>query len=344
MPCVAHIFNLAVQDGLTNLGIPEAPSENDLFQDLGEGIELQTSTRMNDIPKTHIGKLLRRLRRMIVAIKMSPTNKRRYEVLCDEQKLDKNKLSLDCKTRWNSTLEMINKALAKKVVLEKMATDVLNAPKEDFTITASEWTLLEEFSLMLVPFAEATEMLSKSKSVSISTVMPIVTGLYRLLENDILDAKRRCEQEDPSMTIEQYLSLDTAYTAMITKLTKYSSSLKRNPVYIIATSLDPVQKHLAMDPPNHQEVQDKLLGLMGVEDDASNITQQGGAQVSSHDLSGSSRVLGKRPRRLSSFIVGPSTQGEPTKKTGVDEINEYFSETCAHGTDPLFWWNQVGRF
>ena len=83
----------------------------------------------------------------------------------------------DVRTRWNSTYDMIEAAWEKREVLKAMASDHLNTNKVNFLIEDDEWELLKMFADELLAFREATEVFSKSKSIT----LPNVSGLYGLL-------------------------------------------------------------------------------------------------------------------------------------------------------------------
>ena len=76
---------------------------------------------------------------MIIALKMSLTRNRGYICFCELLTLsDINKMSLDLKTRWSSTsircpCDMINQALSKMTILDKMAETHLNMSKDEFS-------------------------------------------------------------------------------------------------------------------------------------------------------------------------------------------------------------------
>ena len=72
---------------------------------------------------------------------------------------------------------MIEAAWEKREVLKAMASDHLNTNKEKSVIEDEEYELLKMFADDLLAFREATQVFSKSKSITSSNV----SGLYRLL-------------------------------------------------------------------------------------------------------------------------------------------------------------------
>ena len=90
---------------------------------------------------------------------------------------NKNIIVEDVRTRWNSTYDMIEAAWEKIEVLKAMASDYLNTNEVKFLIEDDEWELLKMFADELLAFCEATEVFSKSKSIT----LPNVSRLYGLL-------------------------------------------------------------------------------------------------------------------------------------------------------------------
>ena len=72
---------------------------------------------------------------------------------------------------------MIEPAKEKREVLKAIASDHLNTNKVNFLIKDDELELLKMFADELLAFCEATEVFSKSKSIT----LPNVSGVYGLL-------------------------------------------------------------------------------------------------------------------------------------------------------------------
>ena len=80
---------------------------------------------------------------------------------------NKNIIIEDVRTRWNSTYDMIEAAWEKREVLKAMASDHINTNKANFLIKDEEWEHLKMFKDELLAFREATEVFSKSKSITL---------------------------------------------------------------------------------------------------------------------------------------------------------------------------------
>ena len=247
VPCMAHVLNLVVQRGLKELGNPSLTSENSEGEDDEECDEdvLEVSS------KKAFGKILRRLRKLVLMANSTPQRIRQYKELCEKHKMsNKNLLITDVCTRWNSTYDMIIAAWEKRKVLNAMATTCQKDGKELFFVTSQEWELLKMFADELLAFREATEIVCKSKSIT----SPNVTSIFDLLFNQLntLIVVLENPSEDVmgrSMSIEQSMALKGAYNVIKAKLLKYESQVKRKPIFPIATMLDPSLKleYIPMD-------------------------------------------------------------------------------------------------
>ena len=96
------------------------------------------------------------------------------------------------------------------------------------------------FADELLAFREATQVFSKSKSIT----SPNVSGLYGLLverlDSLIFELDHHLQDfTGPKMSNDQQKALRCAYTVMKEKLLKYNMQVRRKPMFPIATVLDP---------------------------------------------------------------------------------------------------------
>ena len=75
-PCMAHIFNLAVQRGLKELGNDESYSDSEDDGKHVEGLEV--------ISQRPFGEILHRLQKLIIAVNYSHKRIHHYKNLCDK--------------------------------------------------------------------------------------------------------------------------------------------------------------------------------------------------------------------------------------------------------------------
>ena len=121
-----------------------------------------------------------------------------------------------------------------------MASDHLNTNKVNFLIEDEEWELLKMFADELLAFREATQVFSKSKSIT----SPNVSGLYGLLVEplDSLIFELHHPLQDftgTQMSNDQAKALRHAYMSMKEKLLKYEMQVRRKPMFPICHSARP---------------------------------------------------------------------------------------------------------
>jgi hypothetical protein len=85
----------------------------------------------------------------------------------------------DVKTRWNSTHEMLNRALNLKTAFNVLFD--LNNDLKDYKIDEISWSLFEKIHDFLKIFSEATSLLSGSTYSTLCTNIPIVEMLIKHL-------------------------------------------------------------------------------------------------------------------------------------------------------------------
>ena len=91
--------------------------------------------------------------------------------------LNKNLLTIDVPTRWNSTCVMITTTSDKRKELNAMATTFLTYGKRISLIMSEEWDLLKIFSDELLAFQEATEIFFQLKAI----ISPNIIFIFDLL-------------------------------------------------------------------------------------------------------------------------------------------------------------------
>ena len=336
MPCMAHVLNLAVQGGLKQLGNSSSTSlcsESESDEECEEDEVEVTSQRP-------FGAILRRLRKLVLAANSTPQRIHKYKELCERYNMsNKNLLTIDVSTRWNSTYGMITTAWDKRKVLNIMATTCLKGGKGIYLIISEEWDLLKIFADELLDFKEATEMFSQSKAIT----SPNVTSIFDLLLNQLnmsiiaLGNPSQGVMGRP-MSIEQAEALKGAYTVMKTKLLKYEPQVKRKPIFPIATVLDPSLRFEYI-PTDDQEYITKtlkhLLQLMLASPISSACSQSEPLSNSSATCSKMMVELMKRKRKKNVNIL--------LEKPVSNEIFDYLHDSqveCSH-LDALQWWCKI---
>ena len=149
IPCLARVLNLAVQDDL---------------KELKTTVEENTSTSCISSSKS-LGDVVSCVRKIIKVIHFSLALEEKYKTFCHDLGISSTSMpKSNISTRWNSTHDMINKAYENKIVLENMTMFVLTGrPNEHYLISSEEWQLMFDFTTVLEPFRDVTQLLCQSK-------------------------------------------------------------------------------------------------------------------------------------------------------------------------------------
>uniref|UniRef100_A0A8C5PW74 BED-type domain-containing protein n=1 Tax=Leptobrachium leishanense TaxID=445787 RepID=A0A8C5PW74_9ANUR len=131
------------------------------------------------------------------------------------------RLQQDVQTRWNSTFYMLQ-----SLIEQKRAIGVYSSENElPATLTANQWNLMEKTVNILAPFEELTRQVSSSEAFA-SDVIPTVAVLHRMLSKEA--------DEDHG--------IKTMKSTLLGALKKRFSETEQNPLYCIASLLDPRYK------------------------------------------------------------------------------------------------------
>lgn len=120
--------------------------------------------------------LLKKFRSLVGFFKRSEVGNRH---LVEKQKqlglINTLKLKQDVRTRWNSTLVMLERLFK----LKEPVTIVLMSLRDgQSNLTPSQWDVVEDVIPLLQPFDKITVELSSEKTPTISKVIPLVRGTY----------------------------------------------------------------------------------------------------------------------------------------------------------------------
>jgi hypothetical protein len=198
--CVAHVLNLVVTAGLDIIKIP-----------------------------------IKNLRKLVKIIRKST---KILEELENFAKLDNVKFLrpiMDCKTRWNSTYKMINRACVLKEHIQMLLVKHPNL--RDFFPNEEEWELFRDLDQFLQQFDEATIDLSSQKYPTIAHSRIILIAIKKDLESDKGDG---------------YL-LENVEAAMLEKFNEYYELLEESSH--IAAFLDPRYKNYCFPEMSDYEIQ-----------------------------------------------------------------------------------------
>ncbi|XP_073730758.1 E3 SUMO-protein ligase ZBED1-like [Misgurnus anguillicaudatus] len=147
IPCLAHTLNLAVCKGLRGVRA------------------IETAISKLKMTAAHFSK-------SAVDSYLLEKKQKLLEVKSD-------KLINDCPTRWNSTYDMINRALEQQA---PVAAVIFEKKMSHLELNTSEWVLMEMVKNVLQPFKTATEALSTDKYPTASAVLPLQHVLLMQLQ------------------------------------------------------------------------------------------------------------------------------------------------------------------
>ncbi|GES82755.1 zinc finger BED domain-containing protein RICESLEEPER 2-like [Rhizophagus clarus] len=188
--CFAHVINISVQNALNLL-------KSNLSQ----------------------------LRQLIIKIQHSPQRLEKLSANCRLYNIDDLKPIQDVPTRWNSTYDMIERALKLKEAFTFTAAS--DKDLKDCVITDDNWNQLELIKGFLELFKETTVMMSSSKYSTLSATIPLYNEL-------ITHTEEYLESEEPAISND---FLKKVVGDCNRKLLEYYNKI--NNACLIATILDP---------------------------------------------------------------------------------------------------------
>jgi len=158
VPCTAHKLNLIVSQALMT------------------DIDYDDQVSFEDNDADQIKFLLKKCRSIVGIFKRSEVGNRH---LVEKQKqlgmTNTLKLKQDVRTRWSSTLVMLERLFK----LKEHVTIVLMSLRDgQSNLTPSQWDVVEDIIPLLQPFNKMTVELSYEKGPTISKVIPLVRGTY----------------------------------------------------------------------------------------------------------------------------------------------------------------------
>lgn len=153
----------------------------------------------------------------------SPQRIRRFAKICVSEDCEVLKLKRDVRTRWNSTHEMLERAIELKAAYQSMCRS--EPPLRSYELEEDDWIYLEKLVNLLERFNDLTKSVSGSLYPTINRAMTVYNKLIDRLDDVIAS--------------EDDLILVQAAIQGRTKLLKYYSKTDSTPVYAVATAMDP---------------------------------------------------------------------------------------------------------
>jgi len=142
----------------------------------------------NELQQT-IGNILHKCRSTVKMINKSSNLTMYMDQLKENSKIEHG-LSLDCKSRWNSTKYMVENILKFKALIGQLHSDKhgLYLTNEgiqkltSFELSSDEWFMINSINQVLTPFHKATAMMSGQKYPTIGVALFAIRKIKNFLE------------------------------------------------------------------------------------------------------------------------------------------------------------------
>ncbi|KAM4748965.1 uncharacterized protein WCC33_006376 [Rhinophrynus dorsalis] len=157
------------------------------------------------------------------------------QLLREEQKkadLPEHRLKQDVGTRWNSTLDMLERILEQKKAIHAMSCHHFIGSNR--TLGRADWALMEQVVTVLTPFRALTELLSK-ENASLAEVIPLFTHLSLKLD-DFLSHRERLPGAEGNI-LPDVAALLTRLKKELTR--RMEERMDNCPELMLATICDP---------------------------------------------------------------------------------------------------------
>lgn len=125
----------------------------------------------------NISDVLNKIKAIVTFCKQSSSTLAKLKQI--QMELPELKLKKDVVTRWNSTFDMIERAVKIKATL--ISTLAWENP-DLIILTATDWRLLENLVEILVIFKDITEEISAEKNTTISKILVLVHAMYQHIQ------------------------------------------------------------------------------------------------------------------------------------------------------------------
>ncbi|XP_049926247.1 zinc finger BED domain-containing protein 4-like [Epinephelus moara] len=227
---------------------------------------------------------------------------------------DVKKFQQDVATRWNSSYYMLQ-----SLPQQKRALAAFGAEHEvPASFNSNQWGRIENILKILEPFEELTRAISTS-TASAADVIPSVMALKRFLSRD-----------SPSDH-----GVGTTKAELLRAVTRRFDGIENEPLYTLATLLDPRYKDRCFSAELKAHTRGLLLDLLA--------TQTGpdeGQEPGDNNNTDEPAEKMPRPGSLSSMLGEIMQEERPQQATAaMSQLNLYLSEpVISRDADPLAYW------
>ncbi|XP_078441829.1 putative transcriptional regulator tpeD [Wolffia australiana] len=331
---------MASISGLRIIRNPEAPKistvrDQDLQPYAALATEEHTDLQGDECSSTTfspLGVVVSCVRAIVKAIQGSTQRMEKYVDMRKMFKIPNSiKIKVDCPTCWNSTFKMLERALAKREVLDHMAVRFLSSSSKEYALCQEDWDLIEEYLSILGPLCEGSDYVYSAKRLPITDVTSLISDLKSQLEQAMCSVGATLDDE-------QREALRSACSAMYNKLMQYAKVIWGNHTVATAGTLDPFSKIDVV----HPSCREGMLSYLGDLLDSACTMSAIGCDSEQDESSGR--------RRLDHFVSTKRQYTRPCKTrrpraTPRQELDKYLNIPCSEEEDsPLSWWKDVGTW
>jgi len=306
--CMAHVLNLGAQQILKQF---KQPLDKDTYE---------AGSDSSDDMVTAISRLSFLCRK----IRLSPKLRRLLEKLCKEKDVKYLVPIIDVATRWNSTYDMLVRAVEIKDIMSDTLYQYKDRDLINLVLTEADWNCVYQLIEILAPLKEATLLASQNgDSLMITNVIPT----YHLCAEILGESLNNFNFSD-----DIYIGIDSA----IEKLNHYYDKI--SPMVGIALLLNPcLKKQMLTESLQWEEqwVESVLDHFMSSFDHYKRKLSRPSENFFTHIITTpvvqvENGVLSKYKNKKRKVITDTSTEEEYTK---------YFNEPLsADGTNVLSYW------
>jgi hypothetical protein len=259
------------------------------------------------------------IRKICYKIRGSPLQRSKFIRVLQSQDAKVLLPIMDVSTRWNSTLDMLERAiLLKPTIVHLLCTD---RDYVDTQMDLEQWTKVEKMIAFLRPFKQTTVMMSAVRHPTMSGMLPVLMALMKHLRRYVAEGHRDCYYE--------------AAESGIAKLKKYYD--RADITAFIAVVMDPRLKLSFFEAEQRQlpegvtlaRIRECMVQLFERD-------YREGQASTCHDVV-QETLDDEEPSFLSGMFPSQSASGVSGELT--TELDKYLnSELCDSGIDPLEWW------
>lgn len=220
--CMAHILNLSCQEVIKNLYGRHLTDIDVESTDSGDETEN---------PEENLS-FVEKIRRSSAGIRSSPQRREQLAKQCVVEGLEFKNAILDVRTRWNSTYDMLERALE---IRKPLALTVQSFKQLEYLqLTNDEWNKVQATINLLKPFKEATKELSEEGVPKLSQTVSIYNALFEHLEKYAITRNTEYRDGRQGQNLESNSWIQSAVNAGWTKLMEYYPT-SDGLVFVVAT-------------------------------------------------------------------------------------------------------------